>query len=69
MLWPEAGPGRSLVLESQDGSCNEYIDTPAARLQTEGAQSFAKSWNELITLIASESADLKKAGVAADKTA
>jgi hypothetical protein len=51
------------------GSCNEYIDTPAARLQTEGAQSFAKSWNELITLIASESADLKKAGVAADKTA
>jgi transaldolase len=34
----------------------------AARLQDEGARSFVKSWNELMTVIAAKSATLAKAG-------
>src|SRR5262249_5049190 len=37
-------------------------DALAARLQDEGAQSFVKSWNELMSVIASKSAALAKAG-------
>ncbi len=37
------------------------IDALAARLQDEGAKSFAKSWNELMGVIASKSAVLEKA--------
>jgi transaldolase len=36
-------------------------DALAARLQTEGAESFVKSWNELMAVIASKSASLAKA--------
>ena len=36
------------------------IETLAARLQDEGAASFVKSWNELMEVIASKSADLAK---------
>ena len=38
------------------------IDELAARLQDEGANSFAKSWNELMGVIASKSTMLEKAG-------
>lgn len=38
------------------------INALAAQLQDEGAKSFVKSWNELMTVIASKSASLKKAG-------
>jgi transaldolase len=40
------------------------IDVPAlaARLQDEGAQSFVKSWQELLEVIASKSEAIKKAG-------
>jgi transaldolase len=38
------------------------IDVLAARLQDEGAASFAKSWNELMAVIASKSAALEKVG-------
>ena len=34
----------------------------AAQLQVEGARSFVKSWNELMTVIAAKSATLAKAG-------
>jgi transaldolase len=34
----------------------------AARLQDEGAKSFVKSWNELLAVIASKCAVVKKAG-------
>jgi transaldolase len=34
----------------------------AAQLQDEGAKSFVKSWNELMTVIAAKSAALAKAG-------
>jgi len=37
------------------------IDALAVRLQNEGADSFVKSWNELMTVIASKSALLSKA--------
>ncbi len=38
------------------------IDALAARLQNEGADSFVKSWNELMSVIAGKSAALAKAG-------
>ena len=37
------------------------VDALAARLQDEGAKSFVKSWNELMTVIASKTAALSKA--------
>jgi transaldolase len=37
------------------------IDALAARLQDEGAKSFVQSWNDLMSVIASKSAALKKA--------
>jgi transaldolase len=40
------------------------IDTLATRLQDEGAKSFAKSWDELMAVIASKGAALEKASVA-----
>ena len=38
------------------------VDALADRLQEEGAASFVKSWNELMGVIASKSADLVNAG-------
>jgi len=38
------------------------IEALAAQLQDEGAKSFVKSWNELLTVIAAKSATLRKAG-------
>jgi transaldolase len=37
------------------------VDSLADQLQDEGAKSFVKSWNELMTVIASKSDALKKA--------
>jgi transaldolase len=34
------------------------VDALAAQLQDEGAKSFVKSWNELLAVIASKSAEL-----------
>jgi transaldolase len=59
------------ILPADGGDCEEVLsrfadaginfDTLAAQLQDEGAKSFVKSWNELLTEIASKSAVLKKA--------
>jgi transaldolase len=38
------------------------IDALAARLQDEGAASFTKSWNELMTCIDGKGARMRKAG-------
>ena len=38
------------------------VDALAAQLQDEGAKSFVESWNELMAVIESKSAALKKAG-------
>ena len=59
------------VMAADGGDCEKVldrfaqagvnVDTLAARLQDEGAKSFVKSWNELMTVIASKSEALKKA--------
>jgi transaldolase len=60
------------ILPVDGGDCEEVlakfgkagvdIDSLAAQLQEDGARSFVKSWNELMAVIASKSAVLKKAG-------
>jgi transaldolase len=64
----EVGP----LLPVDGGDCEAVLtefartgidsDALAARLQDEGAKSFVKSWNELMSVIASKSAALAKAG-------
>jgi transaldolase len=61
----ELGP----ILPADGGDCEEVIaqfgkagvnvDALAAQLQDEGAKSFVKSWNDLMTVIKSKEADLK----------
>jgi transaldolase len=46
---------------AQFAKANINVNALAARLQEEGAKSFVKSWNELMTVIASKSAALKQA--------
>jgi transaldolase len=63
----EVGP----VLPADGGGCEDVLaqftkagidlDALAAQLQDEGAKSFVKSWNDLMTVIASKSAALEKA--------
>ncbi len=58
------------ILPADGGDCEEVltqfakagidIDALAAQLQDEGAKSFVKSWNELMAVIASKSAALRK---------
>ena len=43
------------------------VDALAARLQDEGAKSFVKSWNELMAVIASKSAALRRRVRRADR--
>ncbi|MGC9217512.1 transaldolase family protein, partial [Acidithiobacillus sp.] len=60
------------IMPADGGDCEEVlkklakagidIDALGAQLQEEGASSFAKSWNELMTVIESKSAALKGAG-------
>jgi transaldolase len=59
------------ILPADGGDCEEVlaqfakagidVDALAGQLQDEGAKSFVKSWNELMAVIASKSAALKKA--------
>jgi transaldolase len=61
----ELGP----ILPADGGDCEQVlarfgkasvdVDALAAQLQDEGAKSFVKSWNELMTVIKSKEADLK----------
>jgi transaldolase len=61
----------STILPADGGDCEEVlaqfantgidVDALAAQLQQEGAESFVKSWNDLMDVIASKSAALKKA--------
>lgn len=60
------------LLPVDGGNCEEVlaefgkagidVDALAAQLQTEGAESFVKSWNELMAVISSKSASLNKVG-------
>ena len=61
----------STILPADGGDCEEVlgqfakagvdVDELAAKLQDDGAKSFVQSWNELMTVINSKSAVLKKA--------
>jgi transaldolase len=61
------------ILPADGGDCEKVlaqfatagidVDALAAQLQDEGAKSFVKSWNELMAVIASKSATLKKGAV------
>jgi transaldolase len=61
----------SSIIPADGGDCEEVlakfakagieVDALAAHLQEEGAKSFVKSWNDLMQVIASKSAVLKKA--------
>lgn len=58
-------------MRADGGDCEEVLkqfadagidlDALAAKLQDDGAKSFVKSWNELMAVIESKSAALKKA--------
>jgi transaldolase len=60
------------ILPADGGDCEQVlaqfakagidVDTLAAQLQDEGAKSFVKSWNDLMGVISSKSAAIKKAG-------
>jgi transaldolase len=60
------------LLPADGGDCEEVlarfseagvdVDALAARLQQEGAASFAKSWNDLMSVLETKSAALQKAG-------
>jgi transaldolase len=66
--------GAGLRADSNDGEAvlGEFaragtdIDALAASLQDEGAKSFEKSWNDLMAVIASRSAELKKTAMGAE---
>ena len=59
------------MLAKSDDDCNEVltnfakagvnVDALGAQLQVEGAESFVKSWNDLLECIASKSKALKAA--------
>jgi transaldolase len=59
-IMPTDGGDCEQVLE-QFARAGVNVDSLAARLQDEGAQSFVKSWNALLAVIASKSAALKQA--------
>src|SRR5271156_542394 len=58
-LLPVDGGNCEEVL-AQFGNAGIDIDALAAQLQTEGAESFVKSWNDLLAVISSKSASLDK---------
>ena len=56
-----ADGGDSEAVLAQFAKTGVDVDALAAQLQDEGAKSFVKSWQELLEVIASKSADLRKA--------
>jgi transaldolase len=60
-LLPVDGGNCEEVL-AQFGEAGINVDALAAQLQTEGAESFVKSWNDLMAVISSKSASLNKSG-------
>ena len=58
-LLPTDGGNCEEVL-AQFGKAGVHVDTLAAQLQSEGAESFVKSWNDLMTVISSKSASLDR---------
>jgi transaldolase len=59
MMPTNGGDGEAVLGEFSRAGINS--DELAAQLQDEGAKSFVKSWNELLAVIASKSAALRRA--------
>ena len=57
----DADGGDSAGLLAQFAAAGIDVDALAAQLQDEGAKSFVKSWDDLLNVIATKSATLKKA--------
>ena len=53
--------GDSAAVLAQFAALGFEVESLAAKLQTEGAESFVTSWNELMAVIDSKSAELRKA--------
>jgi transaldolase len=60
-LAPDGGDCEAVLAQFAQAGID--VDALAAQLQTDGAKSFVQSWNELLSVIASKSADLKTAAV------
>jgi len=59
ILTPDGDDAEKVLGQFAEAGVN--VDTLADQLQDEGAKSFVKSWNELMTVIASKGEALKKA--------
>ena len=60
-LPPDGGDCEEVLAEF--GKAGIDIDALAAKLQDEGAKSFVQSWNDLMNVIATKGAALKRAAV------
>jgi transaldolase len=60
LLPPDGGDGEEVLARFADAGID--VDALAARLQEEGAASFAKSWDDLLACIAAKSEALGKTG-------
>src|SRR5215469_2469577 len=58
LLPTDGGNGEEVLAQFARASVD--VDALAAQLQSEGAESFVKSWNDLMTVISSKSATLEK---------
>jgi transaldolase len=58
LLSPDGGDAEQVLVQFRKAGVD--VDALAARLQKEGAESFVKSWNELMQVIAAKSAVLEK---------
>jgi transaldolase len=56
---PDGGDCEAVLAQFKDAGVD--IDALAATLQSEGAASFVKSWNELMSVLGSKSESLKAA--------
>jgi transaldolase len=59
LMAPDGGDSEKVLAQFAQAGVN--VDNLAARLQDEGAKAFVKSWNDLLTVIASKSAALQAA--------
>ena len=59
IMAPDGGDCESVLGQFAQAGIN--VENLAAKLQDEGAKSFVKSWNELLGVIASKSAELRQA--------
>jgi transaldolase len=60
--WLPVDGGNCEQVLTQFGEAGVDVDALGAQLQTEGAESFVKSWNDLMAVISSKSASLNESG-------